>query len=213
MNIAIGKAPEPKKSWGDRYLNGVKRAVTAPFHLVKDTGAKVVDIGTQGFAVIGKATGGWDVGYTTWSSTSKAVEAGVSQKELLWQATGGLVVNPIIAVGDVVFKQDPDALGEIVGGVMVGGVYKGFKSRGGGNITQGAVGDVVPRSGKTFKYTIDGVRYAPERRNLNYSSQITRDPGDVQLYQRSLARNWEYARYDDPISGRRRIRQTKLPTM
>jgi hypothetical protein len=125
----------------------------APVHLAKDTAAKVVDMGTQGFAVLGKVTGGWDTGYTTWSSTSKAVEAGVSQKELLWQATGGLVVNPIIGVGDLIFKQDPEALGEMVGGVMVGGVYKGFKGsggRGGGTVTRGS--NVVPNS-KKFNYS------------------------------------------------------------
>ncbi|MGD9533395.1 MAG: RHS repeat-associated core domain-containing protein [Candidatus Nitrosocosmicus sp.] len=132
VNNIIDNAPEPKKSWMERYLNGVKRGLLAPVHLAKDTVFKVVDVYTQGFAVLGKVTGGWDVGYTTLSSTSKAVEAGVSQKELIWQATGGLVVNPIIAAGDIIFKQDPDALGEMVGGAMVGYAFKGFKDRGGG---------------------------------------------------------------------------------
>jgi RHS repeat-associated protein len=199
VNIIIENAPEPKRSWLERYVNGVRRGVMAPAHLLKDTGAKVVDMGTQGWAVLGKVTGGWDTGYTTWSSTSKAVEAGVSQKELLWQATGGLVVNPIIGVGDLIFKQDPEALGEMVGGAMVGGVYKGFKDSGvvRGNRTTGGGISVIPK-GKKFYYQIDGTV-------LNVKSKITRVAEEVSLYEKSLRTGWEYLSYRG-AGNRRRIK-------
>lgn len=202
VNIVIDTAPEPKKSFLQRYLNGWKRGLMAPVNLAKDTVAKVVDMGTQGFAVIGKATGGWDTGYTTWSSTSKAVEAGVSQKELLWQATGGLVVNPIIAVGDIIFKQDPEALGELVGGAMVGGTSKVMKGGGGGGGTIRASIDVVVPKGKKHLWRIDGKAYWIKRYPNVKSSKITRNPADVDLFERSLTYNAEFARYK-PGPGRR----------
>jgi len=203
VNVIIEKAPEPKKSFLQRYLNGWKRGLMAPVNLVKDTGAKVVDMATQGFAVIGKATGGWDTGYTTWSSTSKAVQAGVSQKELLWQATGGLVVNPIIAVGDIIFKQDPEALGEFVGGAMVGGTFKVMKGggAGGGSIPRNSIDIVVPKGQKKV-YRIDGKTYWIKR-HPSAKSKITTDPHEVDMFKKSLADQWEYASYS-PGTGQRR---------
>jgi hypothetical protein len=114
-----GVAPKPKGSRLERYLKGVKGAVMAPVHLAKDTAFKVVDMSTQGFAVVGKLTGGWDVGYTTLSSTSQAVEAGVPQSEILWHATGGLVVDPMLAFGDqlVAFGSGNMDLWEFAGNV------------------------------------------------------------------------------------------------
>lgn len=126
------QAPQPKGSWLERYTRGVKRSVMAPVHLAKDTAAKVVDMSTQGFAVLGQVTGGWDVGYTTWSSTSQAVNAGVPQSTLIWEATGGLVVDPIVGLGDqmVGLASGQTDLwgfaGELVGKALTGGASGRF---------------------------------------------------------------------------------------
>jgi hypothetical protein len=93
-------APVEKQSRLSQFAEGVAGTVTAIPDAVIDAGAKVVDMTTQGVAVVGAATGWYDTGYTTWSSTSQQSEAGVSQSNLLDQALSQAVdtVVPVVPI-------------------------------------------------------------------------------------------------------------------
>jgi Domain of unknown function (DUF4157) len=128
--FVTGAAPAEKKSGLEQYAEGVYEAVTGIPETLKDTGAKVVDMTTQGAAVLGKATGWYDIGYTTWSSTSQQYKAGVSRSELRKQAFSqavDLVVPEVSMAKSAIAAAQGDlkALGNLTGGGLIGHVTGG----------------------------------------------------------------------------------------
>jgi len=108
-----------------------KGVAKAGYHVVRDTGARVVDMSTMGFSAVGKATGGWDVGYTEWSPEAQNYDENKSTWENvrgdLYNNTVGGVVNTAKGVAN----GDPDAVGALIFTVIVAKAGGG----GGGNPT------------------------------------------------------------------------------
>ena len=117
-----GKAP--MGPWYERYAQGVYNAGMGIINTGIDTGAKAADLTTWGGAVISHSLFDTEWEGTCWSSTCKAYAAGVPQSQLIYDATVGLVENPV-RTGIRAIEGDWEAIGEIGGGAAFSSLARG----------------------------------------------------------------------------------------
>lgn len=91
-----------------------KGVVKAGYHTVRDTGARIVDMSTMGFSALGKATGGWDVGYTEWSPEAKNYDPDKSYWSNAMTGVYNNTAGGIVNTAKGVVNGDPDAVGALI---------------------------------------------------------------------------------------------------
>ena len=134
---ALVAAEEPRGPLWMRYAAGVWAGATAVPRAIGNAAAQVLDLATQGNAVMAKAQYGIELPYTEWSTTSDMVgqaldieNAGggktLKHSDLILHSIFDPIVAPVeTAVGVATGKLDPvEAVGNLVGSSLVAGAAR-----------------------------------------------------------------------------------------
>jgi hypothetical protein len=103
------------------FVKGVFNSGAGIGESVIDAGAKLIDMGTQFVAAVGKGTGWYHIGYSCLSSTCKQYQAGVKQSTLIKNAfADASVIVPLYQQGkQCLVESDPEACGGVAGAAVM----------------------------------------------------------------------------------------------